>query len=236
MDFLQTDSPAHAAKMLERQLYLDRWERWIAPGARVLDLGGGIGRFTQWCLDRGCDVELVDPDLRSLRRAVTHAIGRPGRLDVHWATGESMPQLSPVDVVIGAELLCYVEDVPRVLANIRRNLKPGGTFLTSGEARWGWALAMDVPPGTLGMLLDDGVVHIPGDRWVRTFTGESFREALCDWEIVEILPTHYIWSGPFEDAAGTLDVDEVRRLEARLRENPVTGPLNRAWMAVLRSG
>lgn len=234
MDFLDPESPMFAQKKAERALYLHRWERHMPPGCRVLDLGGGIGRFTTWCLDRGCDVELVDPDLRSLRAAVRHAAGRPGRLDVHWATGESLPDVAPVDVVIAAEVLCYVEDVATVLANVRRVLKPGGTLLCSVEGRWGWAPAYDAVPGSLDALLGDGIVHVPGDKWVRTYDEEALRAALADWTIEACVPTHYIPCGPFETAAGELPFDELLRWEDRLRAHPMTAPWNRAWMAVAR--
>ena len=234
MDFLDPASPMHAQKKAERALYLHRWERHVPPGSRVLDLGGGIGRFTTWCLDRGCTVELVDPDLRSLRAAVRHASGRPGKLDVHWATGETLPELEPVDVVLAAEVLCYVEDVTRVLANVRRVLRPGGALLTSVEGRWGWGPAYDAAPGTLDALLGDGAIHVPGDKWVRTYDEAAFRAALAGWTVEELVPTHYIPCGPFETAAGPLSVAELVAWEERLRAHPMTAPWNRAWMAVAR--
>lgn len=234
MDFLDPESPARLIKELERALYLDRWERWIPPGARVLDLGGGIGRFTTWCLDRGCEVELVDPDLRSLWRALAHAVDRPGRLDLHWATGETLPELAPVDVIVAAEVLCYAEDPARVLHQLRRVLRPGGTLLFSVEARFGWAAAMDAPARSLDALFGDGVVSVPGDRWVRTYTREMVEAQLEGWEILELLPSHYIPSGPFEDAAGLLEPAELVAAEARFRTHPVLAALNRAWMGVAR--
>lgn len=232
MDFLDPRSPIHAQKGLERALYLHRWAPWVRPGCRVLDLGGGVGRFTTWCLDRGCDVELVDPDLRSLRVAVGHAAGRPGRLDVHWATGETLPDLAPVDVAIAAEVLNYVEDPAAVLAGIRRVLKPGGALLFSVEARWGWAVCFDAPPGSLGALLTDGIVHAPGDKWVRTFDREALERTLAGWRIEALIPSHYVPSGPFEVAAGPVSLAEALAWEDRLRSHPVTAPLHRAWMGV----
>lgn len=97
MDFLDPQSPVADLKALEQALYLHHWAPWLGAVAsprppRVLDLGGGIGRFTMPCLDAGWDVELVDPDLESLRRAVWHAAGRLGRLDVSWTTGERLPE------------------------------------------------------------------------------------------------------------------------------------------------
>lgn len=235
LDFLDPSAPNHADKMLERSLYTHHWAPFLPASGRVLDLGGGCGRFACWFLDRGLDVEVVDPDLRSLWRTLQHASGRPGRIDVHWSTGEALPELAPVDVALAAEVLCYVEDPVQTLQNVRETLKPGGRLLCSVESRWGWASALDAHPGTLDALLTDGIVHVPGDVWVRTFTEQDLRELLADWEIEHLIPTHYIPSGPFEAAAGELDLAGVLALEERLRARTETRHLNRAWMAVART-
>lgn len=234
MDYLTPGHPGHEDKLLERTLYLDHWEAHIPPGCRVLDLGGGIGRFTQWCLDRGCDVHLVDPDLRSLWAAVGHAGGRKGRLDVHWTTGDRLPAIEPVDVVIAAEVLCYVPDAAAVIDALRSVLKANGVLLCSVEARYGWAMGPDVAEGSLEAFFGDGIVHVDGDRWVRTFTESDVRDLLMDLDIVDLEPSHYVLSGPFEAAAGDIDVQQLREMESRLRNHPITAPLNRAWMAVAR--
>ena len=233
IDFLDPSAPNHADKMLERALYLHHWD--LPAEGRVLDLGGGCGRFAAALLDRGLDVEVVDPDLRSLWRTLQHAAGRPGRVDLHWTTGEHLPEIEPVDAVVAAEVLCYVEDPARILENIRRVLRPNGSLFASVEARYGWAMGLDVRAGTLEALVSDGVVHVPGDMWVRTYTEDDLVDLLGDaWEIESVVPTHYIPSGPFESAAGELELDQVIAAEERLRANPVTRPLNRAWMLVAR--
>ena len=77
MAFLDPESPNHHPKLVERALYLARWAPHLPPGRlRVLDVGAGIGRFSTWFLDRGDDVTMVDPDLRSLWRAVWSGAGR----------------------------------------------------------------------------------------------------------------------------------------------------------------
>lgn len=237
MEFLDPDSPSHDDKMVERALYLDLWGPHLPPGLRVLDLGGGVGRFMQWLLERDCEVELVDPDLRSLWRAVgsAAAVGQ-GRLDVHWSTGERLPRLAPVDAVVATEVLCYVEDPAAVLRRAYATLRPGGVLLLSVEARWGWAMAADVHEGSIEHWFGDGVVHVPGDRWVQTYEGPQLRAALeaAGFEIEALRPSHYALSGPFEQAAGPLSVEQALALEARLRRHPVAGGLNRAWMAVAR--
>lgn len=236
MDFLWEESPANRAKLLERELYLREWAQYVPPGCRVLDVGGGIGRFTMWCLDRGCDVELVDLDPQSLACARRHAVGRPGRLRTHLASAESLPELDPVDVCIAAELLCYVERPEAVLAGIRRVLRPGAPLCVSVEARWGWAMAEDVPVGQIEALLTDGVVDAPGDRFVTTFTDESFRALLeaAGWEVVLLKRTHYVSSGPFERLAGEIDAAQLFALEDRLRRMVELTHLNRALVAVGR--
>jgi len=237
IDFLDPGAPNHEDKLLERSLYLHWWaEHLPTEGQRVLDLGGGVGRFSVALMDRGCEVELVDPDLRSLWRALQHGAGRPGKLDLHWSTGEALPSLAPVDCAVAAEVLCYTEDPAAALARVREVLKPGGTLLCSVEARWGWAAALDAAAGTLSALLEDGIVHVPGDRWIRTYTEDELRGLLeaAGFEITMLMSTHYVLSGPFELAGGELALPELLAMEARLRDHPVTAPLNRAWIAVAR--
>ena len=241
IDFLDPGAPNHADKLLERAIYLHWWAAHLPiAGERVLDLGGGVGRFTTWLMDRGCEVELVDPDLRSLWRALQHAAGRPGKIDLHWSTGEALPSLAPVRCAVAAEVLCYTEDPAAVLRRVREVLEPGGVLLCSVEARWGWAAALDAAAGSLPALLAEGpeagIIHVPGDRWIRTYTEADLRALLADagFEIEAVVPTHYVPSGPFELAGGELALAEVLALEARLRAHPVTAPLNRAWLAVAR--
>ena len=106
MDLQDPSSPVHAATLRERDLYLARWGGALGGASRVLDLGAGAGRFAGWLLARGCEVEAVDPDLEALWRLLWRAAGGPGRLDLHWTTGERLPDLPPVDAVLCVEVAC----------------------------------------------------------------------------------------------------------------------------------
>lgn len=236
MDYLDPESPNHEAKRIERAIYLDLWARHLpAAPARVLDAGAGVGRWSTFLLDLGHDVLLVDPDLRSLWRALWASAGRRGRLDLRWSTVEAMPDPGPVDLVVASELLCYAEDPELAVDRLADALVPGGTLLASVEARWGWAFAMDAPAGSLEGWLTDGIVHIPGDRWVRTFEEQSFRALLeRRFEILELRPSHYTWSGAFEAVSGAPDLETALALEARLRDHPRARWLARAHVAVAR--
>jgi 2-polyprenyl-3-methyl-5-hydroxy-6-metoxy-1,4-benzoquinol methylase len=234
LDFLHPSAPNFAEKALERDLYLHHWGPWLPSVGRVLDLGGGVGRFTTWLLDQNLSVDLVDPDLRSLWRALQHAAGRRGALDLHWSTAERLPDLGQFDAIVAAEVLCYVEDPQLALQRIEASLKPGAPLLLSVEARWGWAQALDAAPGTLSALLTDGIVHVPGDRWIRTFTQKELLDLLSGWEICMIQPSHYACSGPFEAAAGPMELPDLLRFEAALQAQAETSHLHRAWMVVAR--
>jgi len=235
MDLHHPDSPVREDKALELQLYLDRWIEHLPREARVLDLGGGVGRFARWLTSRDCEVELVDPDLRSLWCALDQLAGGSGRLDLHWTTGTALGDLAPVDVALASELLCYVEDPAAVLAEIGRVLRPGGTLLLSVEASLGWSLAKDAHPDALRALNEDGIVHVPGDRWVQTYSEEALRDMLAGWKILDLHPSHYVLSGPLEQSVGPVDIEALRRLEAAARADPVVRPLNRAWMVVAQA-
>jgi SAM-dependent methyltransferase len=234
MDWLHPESPAHDQKMLERDLYLHHWAEHFTTPRRVLDLGAGAGRFTQWLLAYDFEVEALDPDLRSLWRILAHVVGGPGRIDLHWGTGERLPDIAPVQLVLAVEVLNYVEDPVAVVAGIARLLEPGGVLLLSVEAKFGWAASLDAGAGSLQALFDDSPVFLERDRWIRTYSDADLRELLAGWEILQLIPTHYATSGPFETAAGATSIDELLTWERKCREHPLTAPWNRAWTLAAR--
>lgn len=237
MDFLDPESPAWALKTAERDLYLWWWQEWL-DAERVLDIGCGIGRFVTPMLDRGATVIGVDGDLDSLRRCAWHSAGRPGALDLHWSSVSALPEIAPVDLVIACEVLCYVPDVKAALAELVARLRIGGALLISVEARYGWAAAADAPQDTVHCCLEDdwdGVIDLPGDRWVQTYSRQQLHDVLTEagLDVRLIQPTHYITDGPLEKVAPEeLGLSDLLRWEEHLREHPVYGQLNRAWTAI----
>ncbi len=250
IDTLDPESPVHDKKILERALTLHHWQalgmRCASP-ARVLDVGCGVGRFATWYLDQGHDVYLIDGDLRSLRHAVWHCAGRRGRLDAYWSTAENLPPLAETgsfDIALLAEILNYVERPAEVVRAVGERMAPGGQVLFSVEARWGWALASDVGPGTAEGLWT-GLAHRGGDRHVRCLDERDVRAIFDGWE-VSLVPSHWVLSGPFEMAVGPDIVHGAGRdggksalpglldWERKLAENPVSAPLHRAWVGIAR--
>lgn len=96
------------------------------PGRRVLDLGCRDGALTQAYL-AGNDVVGVDADREALAEAAKLGI------ETHWADLDQpldFPDAS-FDVVVAGELLEHLRDPHRLVAGIRRLLRPGGTFVAS---------------------------------------------------------------------------------------------------------
>jgi SAM-dependent methyltransferase len=233
MDFLTPDSPVYALKRMERDLYLSHWQRWLPSAGRVLDVGCGIGRFVCPLLDRGLTVYAVDPDLEALRRLVSHAAGRSGKLDVFWASVHKLPEVQ-VDVALSAEVLCYVPDAVSALRAIASRVVPGGRVLLSVEARYGWATSQDAPAGAFEAALQgDGLLDLPGDRWVQTYDRDKIEQLLLAAGLLpeEIVPSHWFPDGPLEDTMpAEITLEQLQALEERCRQHPVWGPLHRLWL------
>jgi SAM-dependent methyltransferase len=121
--------------------FLDQWlPRRIIPGLRVLDLGCGAGTIAQKMARLGASVLGVDPNPEYIRLATERAEGNssfqvldlntPGALD-------ALPAASFDCIYMSDALLFYFVpyepgkplDLPRFIGDVKRLLKPGGSFL-----------------------------------------------------------------------------------------------------------
>jgi len=96
------------------------------PGQRVLDLGCRDGALTQAYVG-GNEVVGVEADRDALAEAERLGI------ETHWADLDQpldFPDAS-FDVAVAGELLEHLRDPERLVAEIRRVLRPGGTFVAS---------------------------------------------------------------------------------------------------------
>lgn len=97
-------------------------------GGRVLEVGVGTGaNFGHY--PEGASVVAVDPDIFMLRRARRRArsLGRDAALILAAAEALPFPDQT-FDTVVATLVFCSVADVSRSLAEVRRVLRPDGTF------------------------------------------------------------------------------------------------------------
>ncbi len=110
----------------------------LAPDARVLDCGCGGGanikRLLKKCpqgIVRGVDYSAVSVEARNLNRtAIQKGVARCVR--AAWNIS-SLPR-DWFDAVTAFETVYFWSDLPQCLREVRRVLKPGGTFLICNES------------------------------------------------------------------------------------------------------
>ncbi len=105
----------------------------IAPGWQgldVLDLGCGGGYMSAALAERGAYVVGIDPSSASLQAARLHAAQAGLAIDYRQGIGEAIPAADRAfDRLVCVDVLEHVQDVAKVLAEVRRVLRPGGLFL-----------------------------------------------------------------------------------------------------------
>lgn len=111
-------------------------ERYVQPGERVLDLGGGPGRYSLWLAERGCRVTLCDLSEGNVRFAQAKAAERG--LPLRALTGDARQADSllegPFDhVLLMGPLYHLLEEADRLRAvEASLNLlKPGGCLFAA---------------------------------------------------------------------------------------------------------
>lgn len=145
--------------------------RWLPPGGRVLDLGGGPGRYTVWLAQRGHRVVLGDlsPTLLALARrhiaaaGVEHAVEAVCELD---ATDLATLDDGSFDAVVALGPFYHLPrlaDRQRAAQEAWRVLRPGGVLFAAVMPRYPRLLATVFEqgaaafPGIVRRLLDDGL-------------------------------------------------------------------------------
>lgn len=109
----------------------DRWlRRLVAPGSRVLLVGGGGGRELGPLLARRCEITVLDYSNEMLE------VGRAHWDDasIRWVLGDAhdlAEHRERFDAVLSLAAINYFVDAPRAVAEMARALVPGGRLIVS---------------------------------------------------------------------------------------------------------
>jgi 2-polyprenyl-6-hydroxyphenyl methylase / 3-demethylubiquinone-9 3-methyltransferase len=98
-------------------------------GKKALEVGCGGGILCEEIRKMGFDTTGIDPSEESLNTAMNHA--KAGGLEIKYekGSGENIPYPdSSFDCIFCCDVLEHVQDLPKVIAEISRVLKPNGVF------------------------------------------------------------------------------------------------------------
>lgn len=134
--FLQRMNP------FDQQARVDWFRNAAAPqriaGATMLDVGAGLGHFSDAASDLGAHVVPVDiaPRLVSRLRVKFPCATVASATSLPFATGS-------VDFVVSSECVEHTHDPRQAIREMLRVLRPGGTlFLTTPNLPWRWSVAL----------------------------------------------------------------------------------------------
>jgi SAM-dependent methyltransferase len=198
---------------LEWEGTIERLRRNLPPGGRVLDVGGGAGRYAVWLAERGHDVVLVDPS-DGQREVAREKVGEHGVADRVTVRAGDACDMAFADGAFDATL-CLGGPLSHVLAateretavrELRRVTTLGGPVLVSVMGRLNLLVLLLLSPDRdvdrFGLLADlaesgDYDADLMGER------GSDFVE------------THFFRAGELEVllTEGGLVVEELVGLE-----------------------
>ncbi|MFP5387386.1 MAG: bifunctional 2-polyprenyl-6-hydroxyphenol methylase/3-demethylubiquinol 3-O-methyltransferase UbiG [Bacteriovoracia bacterium] len=151
-------------------------------GQKVLDVGCGGGFTCEFMAKRGARVSGIDLSAASIETAREHARESGLNITYQKGEGENIPfEDSSFDIVTCVDVLEHVPDLTKVLSEIHRVLRPGGTFLFDtinktfkSKLIMIWLLeniSKEIPRGT-----HDWKMFIPPEVLKACLTHQKFKE------------------------------------------------------------
>jgi len=123
----------------EKTPFMKRIREEVVGGAsgRVLELGAGTGASFPYYGDKADEIVATEPDPYMLERARPRAEEAARPIELHLAPAEELPfEDASFDTVVSTLVMCTVGDPVRALSEVRRVLKPSGTFRAYEHVRY----------------------------------------------------------------------------------------------------
>ncbi|MGB1206530.1 MAG: bifunctional 2-polyprenyl-6-hydroxyphenol methylase/3-demethylubiquinol 3-O-methyltransferase UbiG [Chitinophagales bacterium] len=100
-----------------------------ATNKMALEVGSGGGILTEEIAKMGFETSGIDPSEHSVQVAKNHSITSNLKIEYDIGVGEALPYADATfDVVFCCDVLEHVRDLPKVISEISRVLKPKGVF------------------------------------------------------------------------------------------------------------
>ncbi|MCA1953087.1 MAG: class I SAM-dependent methyltransferase [Hyphomicrobiales bacterium] len=130
--FFDRLAPEWGARYARDQAYAARLARFdtalagLEPGAHILDFGCGAGDLARHLRDRGFVVIGLDASPCMIEACRRHGARGDIRFEEYPGTGPLPLADGSFDAVVSSSVLEYVPELDRLLAELRRVLKPAG--------------------------------------------------------------------------------------------------------------
>jgi len=166
-------------------------DKYIKSGDKVLDIGGGPGRYTLYLAEKGCDVTLFDLSPENIKFALERAAEQ--NLNIKTVTGDGREADKIINgqfdhVLLMGPMYHLLEEADRILAvNAALNLlKPGGILYASFINLFAVMIFyMKQAPHLI--ITDTEKIYIDHAVAQKTFAGQAFTKVVFT-EQSEILP------------------------------------------------
>ena len=150
----------------------------------VLDLGCGIGQYTDYWLANGFDVISTDISVVALKELKART---PNAKTLQLDMSESMPFDDAAFDIVFANLSIHFfdsETTQKLTNEISRVLKPNGLFIGSVNSSKAYEFVKD-----RAQILDENY-YLIGERYIRLFDRQSFDLFFHDFRMISLEETH----------------------------------------------
>jgi S-adenosylmethionine-dependent methyltransferase len=229
---------------LKYELARANLERHWPPGQlRILDAGGGTGRESIPLAEDGHRIDLVDYSAAMLIVARQNMVAAhvESQVTLHQADVTHVAELfdaNVFDVVLCHNVLQYVNDIPALLQNLAKLLKPGGVLSLISKNRcssaWWAAFYRDNLEEALQMLDNPVEKAVLFDTDSTNYSGDEIAAMLPQANLVF---EHYygircIWDYWRDNEKRASAVDQLWKLEFALTNRQPYNLLARFWQII----
>lgn len=175
----------YAGRKFHDSLYRELIQRYLEPGARVLD--AGCGRYLKFCREFSSVAHVVGIDLE-------RSFDTDNRQQPYAIRGDigALPFPSECfDIVISRSVVEHLENPPRVFREFFRVLRPGGRIVILTPNKYDYvSLIAAITPYRLHRFLVSRIFRVPEDdvfpTLYRANTPSAIRKAMTAARLVEL--------------------------------------------------